>query len=241
MQVGIMDPLSATCNSGALNAMFLATNYEDGDAMSQREQEENADNALMRFEWIEILVRVSIAKFIQDKHMTDDISTAMEYLCRYHLDTMPPEATLDVNIFRRQRFYNEDMDFLLRVRTLCSLPWRPLFLTGYTLAMVAAARRVTGTCSHCACAQKYANFLESVFRCYKAKNSSKYFWMEHWMTLLDTLQLVGDRTSIGTTQAKLIYLWSKVTRPGHAAIAAAAYCSWRGAAARVLLSADVAV
>jgi len=168
--VGIMDPLSATCNSGALNAMFLATNYEDGDAMSQREQEENADNALMRFEWIEILVRVSIAKFIQDKHMTDDISTAMEYLCRYHLDTMPPEATLDVNIFRRQRFYNEDMDFLLR---------------------------------------KYANFLESVFRCYKAKNSSKYFWMEHWMTLLDTLQLVGDRTSIGTTQAKLIYLWSK--------------------------------
>jgi hypothetical protein len=111
-----VDPLSATCNSGALNAMFLATNYEDGDAMSQREQEENNDNALMRFEWIEILVRVAIAKFIQDKRMTEDISTAMEYLCRYHLDTMPAEATLDVNVFRRTRFYSEEMDLLLRVR-----------------------------------------------------------------------------------------------------------------------------
>jgi hypothetical protein len=62
----------------------------------------------------------------------------------------------------------------------------------------------------CVVPQKYSDFLESVFRCYKAKNSSRYFWMEHWMTLLETLELVGDRTSIGTTQAKLVFLWSKV-------------------------------
>ena len=93
----------------------MAINYEDEDAMTAREQEENDDNALMRFEWIEGIVRIAVAKFAQDKNMTEDVSDAVNLLCQYHLDTMPPEATLNTNIFRRERFYNEEMDLCLQV------------------------------------------------------------------------------------------------------------------------------
>eukprot|EP00951_Prasinocladus_malaysianus_P001484 scaffold10258_cov50-Prasinocladus_malaysianus.AAC.1 len=69
----------------------------------------------MRFEWLEALVRVAIAKFIQDKRVTEDVSQAVEYICRYHLDSMPPEAVLDANIFRRSRLYNEECDHIFKV------------------------------------------------------------------------------------------------------------------------------
>lgn len=84
--------------------------------MSQREQRENDDEALMRFEWLEALVRISIAKYIQDKQMTNDISEAVGLFCKEHLHRLPPEATLDTNEFRRNRLYNEEVDGLLKVR-----------------------------------------------------------------------------------------------------------------------------
>jgi hypothetical protein len=37
--------------------------------------------------------------------------------------------------------------------------------------------------------------------------------MEHWMTLLDNLRLINDRTGLGITQAKIIFMWSMVRRP----------------------------
>jgi hypothetical protein len=83
--------------------------------MTAQEQDVNDDNALMRFEWIEGMVRLAIAKFIQDKHITDDVSDAVNLLCMYHLSAMPPEAITDTNIFRRQRLYTEEMDSCLRV------------------------------------------------------------------------------------------------------------------------------
>ena len=115
--MGVTDPKSATCSSGALNSMFIAINHEDEDAMTEQEQQENDDNALMRFEWIEAIVRMAIAKFIQDKNMTEDVSDAVNLLCMYHLSTIPPEAIVNSNEFRRDRFYNEEMDACLRVST----------------------------------------------------------------------------------------------------------------------------
>lgn len=39
---------------------------------------------------------------------------------------------------------------------------------------------------------------------------SNAFWMEHWLRLLDHLRLIGKRTSISITQAKMMFMWSKV-------------------------------
>ena len=34
--------------------------------------------------------------------------------------------------------------------------------------------------------------------------------MEHWIALLEQLQLIGQRTGLGIMDAKLIFMWSKV-------------------------------
>jgi hypothetical protein len=55
------------------------------------------------------------------------------------------------------------------------------------------------------------NFLEAVFNSFKAKSTSKYFWMEHWISLLESLEVVNNgKLRIGILQAKLIFVWSKV-------------------------------
>ena len=59
--------------------------------------------------------------------------------------------------------------------------------------------------------QPHKQLLIAVFNVYKAKNSSKYFWMEHWISFLEGLQLLGDKSGLGTAQAKLIFIWSQVS------------------------------
>ena len=72
-QVDITDKSSSFCSSSALDAMFVSTNFEEEDSMSKKEQEENDDNALMRFEWLEIIIRAAIAKYIQEEKATQDV------------------------------------------------------------------------------------------------------------------------------------------------------------------------
>lgn len=129
-QVGIADQSSAYCCNGALDAMFIATNFEEGEAMSMEEQDENDDNALMRFEWIEILIRAAIAKFIKCKRATADVSEAVIMLCDEHMSRLPPGAETDSNQFRRDRLYNEAVDVILRVRRA--------YACGRTMVAVAA-------------------------------------------------------------------------------------------------------
>jgi len=169
-EVGIADQSSAYCCNGALDAMFIATNFEEGEAMSMEEQDENDDNALMRFEWIEILIRAAIAKFIKCKRATADVSEAVIMLCDEHMSRLPPGAETDSNQFRRDRLYNEAVDVILRAH-------HPM--------------------------------LKALYKVYKAKDSAKWFQLEHWMAFLDSLQLVGTRSGIGTTQAKLLFMWSQ--------------------------------
>jgi len=60
--------------------------------------------------------------------------------------------------------------------------------------------------------QDHEELLWAIFNCYKSKNTSHYFWMDHWVTLLTQLHLIGDQTGIGITHAKLLFMWSKVSR-----------------------------
>ena len=39
--------------------------------------------------------------------------------------------------------------------------------------------------------QEYLVVLESMFAAYKAHTITNYFWMEHWMNLLEDCQLIG--------------------------------------------------
>ena len=50
--------------------------------------------------------------------------------------------------------------------------------------------------------QPHKQLLIAVFNVYKAKNSSKYFWMEHWISFLG-----------GSTAAGVISLASEPLRP----------------------------
>jgi len=168
-ETGIEDPESKKCSSSALGSLFIAANFEETGALSAAQDKENDDNALMRLEWLEILVRAAAAKYIEDLKATGDVAEALDMLCTNHLEMLPPEISTDPNIFRQERMYNEDVDALLL--------------------------------SHRA-------FLEAVFNVYKCKAASKYLWMEHWMILLDNLRLVNDRTGIGITQAKILFMWS---------------------------------
>ena len=56
------------------DTLFVATNYEVSD------NDNNADNALMRTEFLEILVRVAQAKYKDDIKNDTDIVHAVQYL-----------------------------------------------------------------------------------------------------------------------------------------------------------------
>lgn len=116
-KVGIADAGSAYCSNGALDSLFIATNFEEGDTVPAQENEENDDNALMRFEWVEILIRVAIEKFIRDKAVTDNVCDAFIMLCEQHLSRLPLGASIDSNEFREQRLYTAEVDALLQVST----------------------------------------------------------------------------------------------------------------------------
>lgn len=40
--------------------------------------------------------------------------------------------------------------------------------------------------------------LGATFKLYKAKDKTKYFWIEHWMALLESANLLGAHTGCDT-------------------------------------------
>uniref|UniRef100_A0A6U1GF28 Uncharacterized protein n=1 Tax=Tetraselmis chuii TaxID=63592 RepID=A0A6U1GF28_9CHLO len=170
-ETGITDPVSAYCSQGNLQSLFIATNFEEGGAMSREEDVENDDNALMRFEWVEILIRVAIEKYIKDKQATNDVREAFVMLCDENLSQLPRDAVLDCNEFRQQRLYTPAVDSVLR---------------------------------------EHHSLLKALFKVYKARDSAKWFGMEHWVAFLDSVGLVGSRSNIGLTHAKLLFMWSQM-------------------------------
>ena len=116
-----------------LDTMFITTNYEEKD--SSINNAANDDLALMRFEFLEIIVRVAVAKYGK-KQWTDDASEvsrvpsiyfdanttcvlspintllgsyqAVDMLVERNIKPcLCPEAVLDKNAFRDERLYFE--------------------------------------------------------------------------------------------------------------------------------------
>jgi hypothetical protein len=68
----------------------------------------------MRFEWVEIIVRIAITKYY-DAGIVTDLSEAVNLLCQDNIQPHLEEAARHIrNDFRRKRLYNEPTDTLLK-------------------------------------------------------------------------------------------------------------------------------
>ena len=104
------------CNRSALDRLFIVTNREDGQ--QDDTQDANDDRALMRFEFIEVIVRIAIAKFIQLKK-TDSLPSAIKRLLQDYIKTNRGEGSCnalidDPTVFRQKYVYTQETDQVLR-------------------------------------------------------------------------------------------------------------------------------
>ena len=76
-----------------VQSLFFSTNFEDKGAKRDADQrqvdEVNADTALTRFEFIELLVRLAVHKYVKEKHVADiskAVSKMLTEVCHPHLE-----------------------------------------------------------------------------------------------------------------------------------------------------------
>uniref|UniRef100_A0A7S1CH63 Uncharacterized protein n=1 Tax=Bicosoecida sp. CB-2014 TaxID=1486930 RepID=A0A7S1CH63_9STRA len=113
----IPDPNSDTtsrCKLSDIDGLFVATNFEEKtkDADKKKLNEANQDRALMRTEFLEIIVRIALAKFSRTELTVPQAVTQL--LDEYILATNKTPAYKDVhchdkNRFRRSRLYNREV------------------------------------------------------------------------------------------------------------------------------------
>jgi hypothetical protein len=84
---------------GDLQTVFVAVNFEEeGDSA---EAQANDDGAMMRFEFLEGLVRAAFGKLIASKKCTDASDAVQMLLQDIVLPAQPPASLHDPNEFRR--------------------------------------------------------------------------------------------------------------------------------------------
>ena len=110
------DPESKLCTSSHLGTMFKVVNFEQESEGKEMEMiaKLNQDNALTRFEFIEILCRVADAKYVQ---VGTCASLAEAISVMYEMCIMPnlnPEVQMGTYDFRVNRLYTEAVDDVFR-------------------------------------------------------------------------------------------------------------------------------
>ncbi|KXZ55497.1 hypothetical protein GPECTOR_2g1046 [Gonium pectorale] len=93
--------------------IFIAVNFEEESETV--EADANDDDAMVRFEFMEGLVRAAFGKYITSKRMTD-ASDAVGALLEEVSSSpnLPPEARVDPNEFRRSRFYLPEVEEVVK-------------------------------------------------------------------------------------------------------------------------------
>ena len=104
------------CNRGALDRIFIVTNREDDQEDGTADA--NDDRALMRFEFLEAIMRIAVAKFIETKK-TDSLLAAVKRLLSDYFATNKGEGSCNALIddpteFRREHVYTQETDKVLR-------------------------------------------------------------------------------------------------------------------------------
>mmetsp|Transcript_48297 Transcript_48297/g.92369 ORF Transcript_48297/g.92369 Transcript_48297/m.92369 type:complete len:1381 (+) Transcript_48297:2-4144(+) len=129
---------SGHCKRHDCDRIFIETNYmDDGEREMGKVQKKDA---MMRYEFLEGLLRVSLAKYRRERPMglarrdspprgqkkgpkkpTQDVDDKFEMascmsklLTNEILPGLPKEAMLDRNLFRRDRLYTEEVDIVIR-------------------------------------------------------------------------------------------------------------------------------
>ena len=87
-----------------------AANFEAGGGGAS---DNNDDDSLVRFELIEIIVRLAFSKFIDSREMSDASDAVEKLVEEYILPNVPPQALVDPNDFRFKRMYTEGVETVL--------------------------------------------------------------------------------------------------------------------------------
>ena len=112
-ECSLADESSRYCHQTHIDAIFVASDAEERGGRLTKEQklqnERNLDRALMRFEWLQALVRVATVKYAKEGH-TASISLGLERLISEDmLPNVPEEAMHDADVFRRERLYTHEV------------------------------------------------------------------------------------------------------------------------------------
>lgn len=181
----VPDNESKACKRSDLDTLFIMSNFTD---KQQKEQEGgvNNENSLMRFEFIEALTRIAVAKYGRGYVVPQQqegggsgrplsLPEAFEHLMSSNmLPNLPPEALLDRNEFRRTRLYFEEVDDVLKKH-------RAFLTHAYN------SRRIRD--------------LRSGLR-------PKTMKLEHWQALMDDCLLVDRELTM--REVTLCYSWSRM-------------------------------
>ena len=110
----IPDQESEKCKRSDLDTLFIVANFEE-DKTSELSKF-NDDNSLMRFEFMEILIRMGVAKYGLGQLTEDPAEAFQELLDRNVFMYLGSEAIVKANDFRSKRLYNEETDHFLRTK-----------------------------------------------------------------------------------------------------------------------------
>ncbi|WIA12059.1 hypothetical protein OEZ85_012136 [Tetradesmus obliquus] len=109
---GIPDPDSLSIKRSDCDTIFIVCNFQPDK--NSPDVAVNDEHAMMRFEFMECIVRLAIAKYGKGQS-TDDLALAVELLFeRNLLPRLNPMAALVSNDFRTERLYTEEVDLLLK-------------------------------------------------------------------------------------------------------------------------------
>jgi hypothetical protein len=118
--IGVVEDGSRFCKQSDLDIIFVSTNVEvKGSEVSQGQKavnQANADTALMRFEFLQALTRVAVAKFVKSKEIPDVSEAVDELLTNWVATRVTPEALCDTDVFR-QRLYTRGCSDVLKKHT----------------------------------------------------------------------------------------------------------------------------
>ncbi|KAG2452449.1 hypothetical protein HYH02_002691 [Chlamydomonas schloesseri] len=110
---GIVHPTQRGCTVQDLQTIFISVNFEEESETA--EAEANDDDAMMRFEFMEGIVRAAFGKYIASKQLTDMSDAVARLLAEIcECPDLPPEARVDPNDFRCNRFYTEQVEAVLK-------------------------------------------------------------------------------------------------------------------------------
>ncbi|KAG2452450.1 hypothetical protein HYH02_002692 [Chlamydomonas schloesseri] len=110
---GIVHPTQRGCTVQDLQTIFISVNFEEESDTT--EADANDDDAMVRFEFMEGIVRAAFGKYIASKKCTD-ASDAVGMLLEEisNAPDLPPEAKVEPNDFRRHRFYTRQVEAVLK-------------------------------------------------------------------------------------------------------------------------------